>query len=370
MKKNKIGLILITVLLVACVALIATACNHDKGNKPKTYTLTFVAEGETIPSIVSASGKDITPPTAPEKENMNFVGWFLNNEGEAVELPTIMPAENRTYYARYEAIDDGGDEEIKIPGEYMLKLDEIDSDNHLYIDLDGSTVYLEYNGTVIKSELSIDGNYVEFTLNKKDYCAVLNGANASYGVYEYGFSKDSYTLYLPMDNSFNRERTLVFGEGNTFTIVGDYYGNVWASGTYSVINPSTQEYSLTVLEDNSYGKFGSCQVKLTKRVRQSSETGAKPLVYNAFNIFDEEIYGNFTSPDGEKLSLDGYGYAIYTDANGNTSNGYCEETDIAGFADTFFTVIDAATGKSSIYIVYQTTFMTVGNEVGIYRLYD
>lgn len=372
MKKNKIGLILTAVLLIACVALAATACNPGDDDKPKTYTLSFVADGETVSSIVSEAGKDITPPTAPEKEDMNFIGWFLNNEGEAAELPTVMPAENRTYHARYEPIDDGGDEEeIKIPEEYTLKLDEIDSDNHLYIDLDGTTVYIEYGGKVIKSELSVDGNYVEFTLNRKDYCAVLDGT-AKYGVYEYGFPKDSYTLYLPMNNSFNRERILVFNEDNTFEIVGDYYGNVWASGTYSVINPSTQEYSLTVVEDNSYGNFGSCQVKLTKRVRQSNETGAKPLVYNAFNIFDEEIYGSFTNSEGETLSLDGYGYASYTDKNGNSSFGYCELADILIFSEvsTYYTVIDAAGGKSTIYLVEDGAFAEVGSEIGLYRVYD
>ena len=434
MKKNKIGLILITVLLVACVALIATACNGgNSGNKGDTYEMSFVVEGETIPSIVSAPGRDITPPTAPEKEGMKFVGWFLNNEGEAVSLPNIMPAQNRVYYARYVAVytisfvvegetipsitgeagmaitppiapekkdmiflgwflnNTGvsvqlptvmpaenlvfyakyravGGGTVTVPEDYMFKYDQIGADNHLYLDYDATTVYIEYNNTVIKSELSPDERYVEFSVGANDYCAVLDVKNLKYNVYEYGYSKDTYLLYLPLDDSFNRERGLVFGDNSTFSIVGDYYGTDWASGTYTVVNPVTQEYNLKVTKDYTFGLFTSCKVRLTKRIRQSSEIGT--YIYNAFNIYDANIDGNFTNSDGETLTLDGYGYATYTDKNGNTTNGMCEETAITGFADKFINFINASTKEYSIFILGNSVFMPVGNEIGLYREYD
>ena len=94
-----IGFALLAGLLVAC-------------SKPATYTLTFVTPGDPIAPITAEAGAQITPPADPVLSGHVFCGWYLNEdfEGEAQTLPTVMPSESRTYYARFE-------------GTYVLTLD-------------------------------------------------------------------------------------------------------------------------------------------------------------------------------------------------------------------------------------------------------
>ena len=52
--------------------------------------------------------EDVTPAVeAPEKEGYQFAGWYDNEEltGDAVTVPATYPAENATFYAKYEAND-------------------------------------------------------------------------------------------------------------------------------------------------------------------------------------------------------------------------------------------------------------------------
>ena len=79
-------------------ALFAASC------APATYTLTFVTNGaEAIAPITAEAGESITPPADPVRSDAEFEGWYTDADfsGEAVEIPTIMPAENITYYAKF-----------------------------------------------------------------------------------------------------------------------------------------------------------------------------------------------------------------------------------------------------------------------------
>ncbi len=80
-----------------------TACTRGKNPPLTTYTLTFVSEGKTIDTITAKEGEVITLPQNPTKADYDFLGWCLDieAEGEVVDIPTIMPAENRTYYAKF-----------------------------------------------------------------------------------------------------------------------------------------------------------------------------------------------------------------------------------------------------------------------------
>ncbi len=114
--KNKTTTLLLPLLcaiLMACAGLFV-ACGNDDSSKgdggtfvpdePATYTLTFVTDGGTvIPSITEKEGSAITPPADPEKTGFEFDGWYLTPEhsGNAVTLPTKMPSENKTYYAKF-----------------------------------------------------------------------------------------------------------------------------------------------------------------------------------------------------------------------------------------------------------------------------
>ena len=374
MKNSKLIKFLIAILLIACVATVAVACDKpgdggDSGNKKPQHVLTFISEGEQIPPIIAVEGDTITPPVAPQKDNMRFVGWFLNNKGESVTLPTVMPGEDRIYFGRYETV--GTDEKPpQIPEDYNLKLNEKDGTNTLY--LKGADVYLLYNNSVIVSELTADGDYAEFDINKKEYCAVIDYDSQSFGLYEYAISRDAYPLHLPTDNTFNFERCLYFEENGKFKILGYSSEANWVNGTYTTYSSATQEFDLTVVTDNTYGLFTDCRIRLNKTVRLSEDTN-ELVIYNAYNIFDESIFGSFTY-SSQSLTLDGYGYAAYNDGEGNVINGVCEPTSVTGFQDSFVNFIDADTGKDFLFVINagddQSLFLPIGTEVGLYRIFD
>lgn len=90
--------ILIAICLVCLCAVSFAACNN------KTFTMSFFVDGEELlPSIQGKAGSEITVPDVPEKEDMVFDGWYLNPEfsGKAVQIPSKMPKNDVTYYARF-----------------------------------------------------------------------------------------------------------------------------------------------------------------------------------------------------------------------------------------------------------------------------
>ncbi|MCH5156439.1 MAG: InlB B-repeat-containing protein [Clostridiales bacterium] len=104
MKRFKITLILLLFVLVLAIGIGVAACD-DTTKTPDTYTLTFVTNGGTsIAPITDKAGATITPPANPIREGYVFKGWYLDKNfgGEAQTLPTVMPSENRTYYAKFE----------------------------------------------------------------------------------------------------------------------------------------------------------------------------------------------------------------------------------------------------------------------------
>ncbi len=101
-------------LFIACAGLFVACGNSNNKNnggggieipdEPATYTLTFVTDGGTeIAPITAKEGSSVTPPADPEKEGFVFGGWYLTSEhsGGAVTLPTTMPSENKTFYAKF-----------------------------------------------------------------------------------------------------------------------------------------------------------------------------------------------------------------------------------------------------------------------------
>lgn len=80
-----------------------TSCKKDDKPIETTYTLTFISDGNVIDTINAKEGETINLPKDPVKTDYDFLGWCLDEktEGEVVTLPTTMPAENRTYYAKF-----------------------------------------------------------------------------------------------------------------------------------------------------------------------------------------------------------------------------------------------------------------------------
>lgn len=50
-----------------------------------------------------AYGSEITKPNTPTRDGYDFLGWAESASGDVVEVPTTMPAANKTYYAKWAA---------------------------------------------------------------------------------------------------------------------------------------------------------------------------------------------------------------------------------------------------------------------------
>lgn len=106
MKKTvrKSLLSVLSALFVAVLAIFFVACTKTRTDK---YTLTFETNGGTqIAAITAEAGAEITPPADPEKTGYTFDGWYLNEDfsGSKQKLPTTMPSNSITYYAKYTEI--------------------------------------------------------------------------------------------------------------------------------------------------------------------------------------------------------------------------------------------------------------------------
>ncbi len=90
------------IFMLLLAALFVAACTGTQ-----TYTMTFETNGGTqIAPITAEAGARIDPPADPEKEGAVFDGWYLASDfsGESVEIPSVMPGENVTYYAKFDEI--------------------------------------------------------------------------------------------------------------------------------------------------------------------------------------------------------------------------------------------------------------------------
>lgn len=103
MKKSKSKLLVFAALILAVSCVFGfVACGNPDGDAK--HTLTFVTNGGTsIPAITAAAGESITVPADPVKDNAEFDGWYLtpNFTGDKVTVPSIMPSEDITYYAKF-----------------------------------------------------------------------------------------------------------------------------------------------------------------------------------------------------------------------------------------------------------------------------
>ncbi|MCH5165110.1 MAG: InlB B-repeat-containing protein [Clostridiales bacterium] len=92
------------VLAVTAVSLVAAACGESDSNSSAKYTLTFMNGTAPYYTITGTAGsKVVFDKENPTRTNLEFDGWSEEPDGAIVELPTKMPAENKTYYAVFSA---------------------------------------------------------------------------------------------------------------------------------------------------------------------------------------------------------------------------------------------------------------------------
>lgn len=101
-KKKRLFTVAALTVLLALAMLVFAACETGK-----TYTLTFeTGSGSAVSPIKAKAGDKIDLPDEPTLDGHRFDGWYLSEDfsGEKAALPETMPAENRTYYAKFTAI--------------------------------------------------------------------------------------------------------------------------------------------------------------------------------------------------------------------------------------------------------------------------
>ena len=101
-KKKRLFTVAALTVLLALAMLVFAACETGK-----TYTLTFeTGTGSAVSPIKAKAGDKIDLPDEPTLDGHRFDGWYLSEDfsGEKAALPETMPAENRTYYAKFTAI--------------------------------------------------------------------------------------------------------------------------------------------------------------------------------------------------------------------------------------------------------------------------
>lgn len=101
-KKKRLFTVAALTVLLALAMLVFAACETGK-----TYTLTFeTGNGSAVSPIKAKAGDKIDLPDEPTLDGHRFDGWYLSEDfsGEKAALPETIPAENRTYYAKFTAI--------------------------------------------------------------------------------------------------------------------------------------------------------------------------------------------------------------------------------------------------------------------------
>ena len=101
-KKKRLFTVAALTVLLALAMLVFASCETGK-----TYTLTFeTGNGSAVSPIKAKAGEKIQLPDEPTLDGHRFDGWYLSEDfsGEKAALPETMPAENRTYYAKFTAI--------------------------------------------------------------------------------------------------------------------------------------------------------------------------------------------------------------------------------------------------------------------------
>ncbi len=96
-------------ICIAAGGIFLLSCGGGGKEKPNSEvvncTLTFVlptGAGEIAP-VTGVTGEAIPSITTPEWKGYYFDGWYLSQDfsGEPLSLPTLFPAESKTYYASY-----------------------------------------------------------------------------------------------------------------------------------------------------------------------------------------------------------------------------------------------------------------------------
>ncbi len=365
--KNVIEIVFLVALTLA-VLLFATACNDDTTTpEPEpTFTLTFVCDGEPIAPITATAGSEITPPSNPLKTDCIFRGWYDNPEfsGEAVEIPSVMPETDKTYYALFVTA-------CTIVYEYNLK--DVQHTGNIPSDVVGSgeTVTVK-NG----DEFEADG-YLFMGWSIEQNGLVYPTGNKNDGQYSVGENITmigNLLLYAQWAKGYDA------GNGEKVYVYSELIGKGLGAAVY-VNAQGEKKFGFAEIDDNGFTKIEFYYDDYTKEGR---------LYQDDTFLFSDGLTGNYLrynhvaqTNETNILALDGYGSATYSSMVGSQVRVdmfgvYVLDTQ---YGDYTFIGVDPQTGKETGEIFYfslkeGTTdgftgdFIVQGEESGSYLLYN
>ncbi len=355
---------ILAVAMILTTFLFVAAC---KGNPTVTIVkLTFVCDEVTIPPISAAAGSEITPPEDPQKTGYLFRGWYETSDfsGEKVELPSVMPETDKTYYARFVAARSIS---------YDYNLEGVNHTGSIAEEVVGSgeTVTVK-NG----DDFGADGYLFMGWSETKDGLVYPMGSKND-GQYNAGdkVTPDAdLTLYAQWAKGYDA------GNGERVYVYSPLIGKGQGAAVY-VNAQGEKKFGFAAKEDDGFTKIEFYYDEATKEGR---------LYDNGTFVFNDGLKGNYlrydyvTKTNGSNiLALDGYGSATYSSVVGSQTrvDMFGSYTYNAQYGDYSFTVIDQQSGKETGDVFYFTLadstvgeftgdFIVQGGESGSYMLYS
>lgn len=431
MKKGyRIWLAALTVAVALTVSLFAAACG-ESGTQPQTYTVSFVVNGEQIKEITEEAGKDITPPSVEDEKNGTFLdGWYLNErkEGESLPLPTVMPAENRTYYATYEA-------GVTLSYTYTVPEERVQS------DVTGAapvsvTVRRGSVITVSDGDLAVAGCRIagwtagegedartyragdKITLEtsvtlRAEWNVGFKGTGGESGNYAFcssatfSFSYGGQPIVVRyqggdalIDFELEGERYCVsIDETNkTYTVKlwgtepnGYYlylprdgsvnyarYLTLFENGTATVLVEGMEGVGAEGTYRAVNGSDGEYTFTVTNdqafgtigdfRFKLGEPVEREGTLINVYMIYDDEFSGEYAA-EGGSITLDSYGGAVYAAAGKQIAGTYYVD-EIEGFEGNYLFLTASGTNERYTFRIDGRTCVKLGNEIGVYQIWN
>lgn len=365
----------IEIILIGILTLMAfsfvVACtgnpsDSSDGPSDTTFTITFVCDGTTISPITAAAGSNITPPEDPQKKGYIFRGWYETSDfsGEKVEIPSVMPESDKTYYAHFV---------VASTLSYEYNLEGVNHTGNISNDVveKGSTVTVK-NG----DDFEADGYLFMGWSVTKDGLVYPTGTKND-GQYNVGD-----TVTLDEDLTLYAQWAKGYDAGNNEKVY--FYSNLLGKGQGAAVYVNAQGEKkfgfASKGEDDGYTKIEFYYGEVVKEGR----------LYKDTFLFHDGLEGNYLRYDyvtkaslTNILALDGYGSATYSSVVGSQTrvDMFGSYTFNEKYGDYTFTVVNPQTGKETDDRFYFSlsnsaegeftgNFIVQGGESGQYMLYE
>lgn len=367
MKKAKKAIIIVLAAALMLTALLfAVSCVEQDPPAP-TVTITFDCAGATqVEPITATAGSEITPPVDPQKANYVFRGWYetADYSGAAVEIPTVMPQQDKTYYAYFV--------EARTLS-YSFNLRNVPHQTNIAADVAGigETVTVK-NG----DEFKADG-YLFMGWSTEQSGLVYPTGTKNDKQYNAG---DTITLDADLTLYAQWAKGYDAGNGETVYVYSDLIGKGLGAATY-VNAQGEKKFGFAEKTQDGYTKMEFMYDEGTKEGR---------LYQDDVFLFNDGLTGNYFRYDYATqanqpniLALDGYGSATYSTMVGSQTRVdlFGQYAYVAQYGDYTFVGIDPQTGEVTgdvffFSLVDDTVagftgqFIVQGGESGSYMLYS